>query len=85
MSTTSNRRFNKLKLKKNHNKLMLDNIEPQMVGKLSYKLFRVNKYKLVQELNHRTVHTAYQSIFITKFNRNLGIIEIERKRSSGAS
>ena len=35
VSTTGIRRFNKFK-KKNHNKLMLDNIEPQMVGKMSY-------------------------------------------------
>ena len=42
---------------------MLDNIEPQLVGKMFYALFHGNKY-----------------IFITKFNRSLGIIEIEIKK-----
>ena len=56
LAVSTIRRFNTFK-KKNHNKLMLDNIEPQ-----PYELFRGNKHKLVKALNHRTVHT--------KFNRN---------------
>ena len=34
---------------------MLENIEPQLVGKMFYKL--------VQELNYRNVHIAYHSIY----------------------
>ena len=39
VSTSGIRRFNTFKKKK----LMLDNIEPQFVGKMFYKLFRGNK------------------------------------------
>ena len=51
VSKTGIRRFNKF-----NNKLMLDDIEPQLVGKMFYELFRGNNYKLVQELNYRNVY-----------------------------
>ena len=73
VSTTGIRRFKKVK--KNQNKLMLDNIELHLIGKIYCELFSGYKHKLVEALNHRVVHTAFHSIFITKFNRNLGIIE----------
>ena len=49
---------------------MIDTGQPQLVGKMFYELFRGNKCKLVQELNHRNNHIAYHSSFI----------EIERKK-----
>ena len=47
MSTTGIKRFNKFN-KKSCKKLMLDNNEKQLVGKMSYNLFCGNKHKLVE-------------------------------------